>query len=94
VHVESPIGKVSLFPVAELQLTLSAHARDVDTHSFESLDMVLMQARSDDVKCLVSSLKAFPDEGQQDAILLFDVVEECADVSLFTQLGTGKADGF
>jgi hypothetical protein len=93
VHVESPIGEVSLFPIAELQLTLTARARDVDANSFESLDMVLTQAGSDDVKCPIPSLEAFPNEGQQDAILLFDVVEECADVSLFTQLRTGKTDG-
>src|SRR5579872_3002030 len=90
--VKMAIPEVSVLPPLYDELTAGLCRVGVNPSLPQPLQMVVNQARIEDVEGLLTLFNPVPNERQQNAVLLLWRMEECADVAFVTELLIRKMD--
>src|SRR3954451_4997668 len=91
--IEAVAAHVSVLPSPQLELARTHRLLNVDAGFGEALQMLSLQLGIDDVERLVATVEAVFDEGAQHPVLLIDVVEESANVTVLTETAPGTSHG-
>ncbi len=91
--IEAAVAQVRFSVGSKFKLTALLSSDRVDAHGSQSLEVVVMLIRVNDVDCLVAASESVPHKRKQDAIPFVGTVEESTDVPCLAKLRACKGDG-
>jgi hypothetical protein len=85
VEIEVFVAQICISPAMQLELPAALRCCDVDAGGRQRLQTIVTSAGTDDTGRLLAALESLLDAGKSYAILLFRTIEECTDMTSFSE---------